>query len=36
MLCEGKAQDIVISKDNQNTGVKGIVEESALSDYFSG
>ena len=33
-IMQGKAQDIVISKDNQNTGVKGIVEESALSDYF--
>lgn len=33
-IMQGKAQDIVISKDNQYTGVKGIVEESALSDYF--
>jgi len=33
-IMRGKDQDIVISKDNQYTGVKGIVEESALSDYF--
>lgn len=33
-VMQGVDQDIVISKDNQNTGVKGIVEESALSDYF--
>lgn len=33
-VMQGVGQDIVISKDNQNTGVKGIVEESALSDYF--
>ena len=33
-VMQGIGQDIVISKDNQNTGVKGIVEESALSDYF--
>lgn len=33
-IMRGKEQDIVISKDNQYTGVKGIVEESALSDYF--
>ena len=33
-VMQGVGQDIVISKDNQNTGVKGIVEESSLSDYF--
>lgn len=33
-VMQGIGQDIVISKDNQNTGVKGIVEESSLSDYF--
>lgn len=33
-VMKGSGQDIVISQDNQQTAVKGIVEESSLSDYF--
>jgi len=33
-VMKGSGQDIVIKKDNQYTGVKGIVEESSVSDYF--
>jgi len=33
-VMRGSGQDIVIKKDNQYTGVKGIVEESSVSDYF--